>query len=163
MKNENRHKPENAGLILRDLLKRMGLAAPLSRHNVARLWPKIVDSTVARHAKVEQVSGSTLFLAVDSSVWMNELAAIRNLLLEKVNACLDADAPPITEIRFLQRSWAGQRESRRPETQPPPMAPEEVQAVDSMLAPVKDTDLKTILERLLAKDRNLKWSRRGKS
>ncbi len=159
MKGKNRHNPENAGSILRGLLKRMGLAAPLSRHNVVRLWPKIVDSTVARHARVEQISGSTLFLAVDSSVWMNELAAIKNLLLEKVNACLDADAPRITEIRFLQRSWAGQRESRQPKTQPPPMAPEEVQAVDNILAPMKDPDLKAVLERILEKDRKLKWRR----
>ena len=161
MKGKNPHIPKNVGSVLRDVLKSMGLGVPLSRHNLVRLWPKIVDSTVAGHARVEQISGSTLVLAVDSSVWMNELAAIKGLLLEKVNACLEPDAAPITEIRFLQRSWAKRRESSLTTTQPPPVTPQEAQIIDSVLAPVTDPELKAILARILEKDRKLKWRRCG--
>ncbi len=159
MKGKNPGIPQNVGAVLRDVLKRMGLGVPLSRHNLVRMWPKIVDSTVAGHAMVEQIAGSTLVLAVDSSVWMNELAAIKSLLLEKVNACLEPGAPPITEIRFLQRSWAKRREPSLPPTQPPPMTREEAQTRDSVLAPVTDPDLKAIFARILEKDRKLKWRR----
>ena len=152
----------SVGSVLREALNRMGLQAPLARHNIARLWPKIVDSVIARHAKVESVSGSTLYLAVDSSVWMNEMAAIRNLLLEKVNACLGPEAAPFTEIRFMQRSWAKTRdEKRQEEPQPPELTDQENRVLSKILEPIKDPDLKTMLEKLLEKDRTLKW-RRGR-
>jgi hypothetical protein len=161
MKGKNPGFPQNAGSVLRDVLNRMGLGVPLSRHNLVRLWPKIVDSTVASHARVEQISGSTLVLAVDSSVWMNELSAIKILLLQKVNARLEPEAPPITEIRFVQRSWAKRRETRETTTKPPPMTPQEAEILESVLAPVTDPDLKAIFARILEKDRKLKWRRCG--
>ena len=55
---------------------------------------------MAAHATAEAVSGSTLQVSTDSSVWMNELAAIKTVLLKKINTCLPDDVPPITDIRF---------------------------------------------------------------
>ncbi|MGO9120444.1 MAG: DciA family protein [Desulfomonilaceae bacterium] len=159
MKRKTRSNVTMVGSVLGEVLHRMGLEAPLARHNVARLWPKIVDSAVARHAKVESVSGSTLFLAVDSSVWMNEMSAIRNLLLEKVNASLPPNAVPFTEIRFMQRSWAG-TEDRKPQASlQPEMTDQESRVIGKILEPVKDPDLKIILRKILDQDRKLKWKR----
>jgi hypothetical protein len=158
MKRKTRSNVTMVGSVLGEVLHRMGLEAPLARHNIARLWPKIVDSAVARHAKVESVSGSTLFLAVDSSVWMNEMSAIRNLLLEKVNASLPPNAVPFTEIRFMQRSWA-RTEDRKPQAQPPEMTDQEGRVVSKILESVKDPDLKIILQKILDQDRKLKWRR----
>lgn len=159
MKNKTKSIATRAGSVIGEILQRMGLQATLARHNIARLWPKIVDSAVARHAKVESVSGSTLFLAVDSSVWMNEMSAIRNLLLEKVNVSLPPNAVPFTEIRFMQRSWA-RTEDRKPQaSQPPEMTDQESRMVSKILEPVKDPDLKIILQKILDQDRKLKWRR----
>jgi hypothetical protein len=159
MKKKTKSAVKTVGSVLREALQRMGLEAPLARYNIARLWPKIVDSAIARHAKVESVSGSTLFLAVDSSVWMNEMSAIRNLLLEKVNASLPPDAAPFTEIRFMQRSWAKAPEPKRPKPQPPEMTDQESRVIGKIVESVKDPDLKTILQKLLDQDRKLKWKR----
>ncbi len=149
----------SVGSVLREILQRLGLEVPLARHNIARLWPRIVDSTIARHAKVESVFGSTLVLAVDSSVWMNEMAAIKNLLLEKVNASLPSDAAPFTEIRFMQRSWAKAEDSKPPERRPPEMTEHESRVIGKILEPVKDPDLKITLQKILDQDRKLKWKR----
>jgi len=159
MKTKTKTDATSVGSVLREVLQRMGLEAPLARHNIARLWPKIVDSAIARHAQVESVSGSTLFLAVDSSVWMNEMAAIKNLLLEKVNASLPPDAPPFTEIRFMQRSWAKAPDRKRQKPQPPELTDQERRVVGKVLEPVKDPDLKIILQKILEEDRKLKWKR----
>lgn len=158
MKKKTKSIATRAGSVIGEILQRMGLQAPLARHNIARLWPKIVDSAVARHANVESVSGSTLVLAVDSSVWMNEMAAIRNLLLEKVNASLPPNAAPFTEIRFMQRSWA-RTDDRKPKAQPPEMTDQEGRVVSKILEPVRDPDLKIILQKILDEDRKLKWRR----
>ena len=162
MKTKTKSTVTRVGSVLREVLQRMGLEAPLARHNIARLWPKIVDSAVARHAKVESVSGSTLFLAVDSSVWMNEMSAIRNLLLEKVNASLPPNAVPFTEIRFMQRSWARTEDPKPQASQPPEMTDQESRMIGKILEPVKDPDLKIILEKILDQDRKLKWKRGSK-
>ena len=159
MKNKTKSIATRAGSVIGEVLQRMGLQAPLARHNIARLWPKIVDSAVARHAKVESVSGSTLFLAVDSSVWMNEMSAIRNLLLEKVNASLPPNAVPFTEIRFMQRSWAKTEDRKPQEPQPPEMTDQESRVIGKILEPVKDPDLKITLQKILDQDRKLKWRR----
>lgn len=159
MKNKKKSAVTTVGSVLRQALQRMGLEAPLARHNIARLWPKIVDSAIARHAKVESVSGSTLFLAVDSSVWMNEMSAIRNLLLEKVNASLPPDAAPFTEIRFMQRSWAKAPEPKSPKPQAPQLTDQESRVIGKIVEPVKDPDLKIILQKILDQDRKLKWKR----
>src|SRR5512139_3749538 len=140
MKNKTKSIATRAGSVIGEILQRIGLEAPLARHNIARLWPKIVDSAIARHAKVESVSGSTLFLAVDSSVWMNEMSAIRNLLLEKVNARLPPDAAPFTEIRFMQRSWARTEDPKPQASRPPEMTDQESRMIGKILEPVKDPD-----------------------
>ena len=159
MKNKTKSAVTKLGSVLQDVLHRMGLEAPLARHNIARLWPKIVDSAIARHAKVESVSGSTLFLAVDSSVWMNEMSAIRNLLLEKVNASLPPGAVPFTEIRFMQRSWAKAPDKKSSKPHAPELSDQESRVIGKILEPVKDPDLKIILQKILDQDRKLKWRR----
>ena len=162
MKKKTKSPVTRAGSVLREVLQRMGLEAPLARHNIARLWPKIVDPAISRHARVESVSGSTLFLAVDSSVWMNEMAAIRNLLLEKVNASLPPDAPHFTEIRFMQRSWAKAPDPQGQSPQAPELTDQESRVFGKILEPVKDPDLKMILQKILDEDRKLKWKRDSK-
>jgi len=159
MKRRRRKNLVSAGSVLRRVLDRYGLNTSLSRHNIVSLWPKIVDSTVARHVQAEKVTGSTLHLVVDSSVWMNELAAMKHVLLEKVNACLEPDAARITDIRFQQRSWA--RVAEEPIERPLPPAPTEqdLRIARTILEPVKDEDLREVLSRLLEKDRKLKFDR----
>ncbi len=98
-------------------------------------------------------------MAVDSSVWMNELAAIKMALLEKVNSHLEKDAAPITDIRFRQVSSMElpSAESARPE---PSQSEEELSGMArAALQPVKDNDLRSLLERILKKDQQLKKRR----
>jgi len=162
MKREVLNKPLSAGSILHQVLDRYGLKAALSRHNILNMWPTIVNPAVARHAKAERLSGSTLHVVVDSSVWMNELAALKNVLLNKINACLENGAAPITDIRFQQRSWAKNDEAKP--TASPQYKPTEqdIRRVQQILEPVKNEDLKSMLNRILEKDLDLKRSRFSK-
>jgi Dna[CI] antecedent, DciA len=152
-------KPVAAGAALRSALSGLGLQAALSRHSVIQLWPKIVEAPVSSHAHAEKLVGSTLYVAVDSSVWMNEIAAIKNVLLEKINSCLPPRVAPITEIRFHQRSWAGVK-TPAPCTSPSsPPTDKDVRIARQVLEPVRDERLKAVLERILEKDRQLKSRR----
>lgn len=52
-------------------LRRMGLGSSLARQSIVNRWPKIVDRVIAKRAKAERLVDDTLYVVVDSSVWMN--------------------------------------------------------------------------------------------
>lgn len=156
--------PKSLSRTVKDVLAGLGLNKALSRHSVIHRWPQLVDSVIARHAKIDRVSGDTIFVIVDSAVWMSELSAIRLKLLYKVNTALDRDAAPFREIRFSLRSWARTAE---PEAQKipdiPPPDEKHLRVVDRILSPLKDQSLKDIVERIVEKDRRLKELRKSES
>jgi predicted nucleic acid-binding Zn ribbon protein len=152
-------KPVTAGSVLGKVLNGLGLSAAVSRHRIVYMWPKVVDTVVARHAKAMKVSGAVLHVAVDSSVWMNELVATKAMLIRKVNARLPRGTSGITDIRFQQRSWA---KERPPEPdRPAPSGPDETEALQmrQILENVPDENMKSVLARILEKDRQLKRRR----
>jgi predicted nucleic acid-binding Zn ribbon protein len=159
MKRKSLKNPVLAGTALKKALERHGLKEAVSRHSIVSLWPKIVAEGIARHAKAEKIVGSTLYVAVDSSGWMNELAAVKHVLLQKVNSHLERGIAPITDIRFSQRSWAKAPEPVPPAEDPPPPDERETRIRDRMLEPIQDDELKRTLERILEKDRKLKYRR----
>jgi hypothetical protein len=151
--------PQSAGVVLEALLAQWGLQGALARHSVVSDWDAIVESSIARHAKALKVVDSTLHVAVDCSVWMHELAALKPLLLHKINARLPTGTPPIRDIRFQQRSWAF-RPTSNPEDPPiPEPNQDEVRLAHQILSRVEDPELKSLLSRILEKDRRLKWRR----
>jgi predicted nucleic acid-binding Zn ribbon protein len=161
MKYHTHKKPVAAGTALRKALGGLGLQAALSRHSVIQLWPKIVDAPVSSHAQAEKLVGSTLYVVVDSSVWMNEIAAIKNVLLEKINSCLPPRVAPITDIRFHQRSWAGVKAPVPCTKATAPPTDKDVRMARQVLEPVRDEHLKVVLQRILEKDRQLKCRRQS--
>lgn len=153
MKRDRLKHPVTAGSVLGKVLGQMGLGPSISRHNLVRLWPKIVDKAVSRHAKAEKIVASTLHVIVDSSVWMNELAAVKSVLLEKINASIQSDAAKITDIRFHQRSWAKESPAN-PEvsSDSAQLSEKDIRLVRNLLEPVKDGQLREVLKRVLEKD-----------
>ncbi|HMK36222.1 MAG TPA: DUF721 domain-containing protein, partial [Desulfomonilaceae bacterium] len=80
--------PVTAGSIIGKALDGLGLSGIVARHRVLHQWAEIVDSVIARHARAVKVTGTVLHVVVDSSVWMNELAAAKGVLLQKLNTSL---------------------------------------------------------------------------
>lgn len=160
MKRKKLKDPAAVGSILDEEFGRLGLKPALSRHRVVDLWPSLVNSTVARHATATRVSGSTLHVDVDSSVWMNELAAIKTTLLEKINRCVDPDAAPITDIRFRAGYRPASSPVERSGSAPPELDENDARMVREALKPLLDKDLRQAFKRVMEKDRRLK-RRRG--
>lgn len=156
--------PKPLSRAVRDVLDGLGLSKALSRHSVIHRWPTLVDSVIARHTKIDRVSGDTIFVIVDSAVWMTELSAIKLKLLNKVNKALEPGAAPFSEIRFSLRSWARTEtaEQKKPPDIPPPDE-KQLRVVNQILSPLKDQSLKDIVERIVEKDRRLKELRKKES
>ena len=159
MNREILSQPISARSVLGQVLEHFGLTAGFSRHNIVNLWPSIVNETVARHAKADRISGSTLHVIVDSSVWMNEMGALKKVLLSKINACLDKGAAPISDIRYQQRSWARDQDSKTAIPVEPEIDQKELRVIQKLLEPIKNEDLRCVIKRVREKDWRLKRRR----
>lgn len=153
--------PRPLSQALNNVLGGLGLKKALSRQSVIHRWPELVDSVIAKHAKLDRISGDTIFVIVDSAVWMSELNAIRMKLLNRVNGILESGAAPFTEIRFSLRSWA-KTEAKTVAAEPIIPEPDEKQlrAVSRILSPLKDEALREMVNRIVEKDRRLKELRK---
>ncbi len=157
MKQRDRSYPKPAGSVLFDTLRQMGLSSTILRQSIVPRWPHIVDSVVSKHARAERLMGDTLYVVVDSSVWMNELSAIKMVLLEKLNSNLERDVPRIKDIKFRQISWRRENITRKASAVPKPSTdhpPDQTALKISTqnIEAIKDSEVRRVIERLIHKD-----------
>ena len=141
----------------------MGLGGALSRQTVVSQWPKIVDKVIAKRAKAQRLLEDTLYVVVDSSVWMNELAAIKYTLLEKINATLEPGVPKIKDIKFSQSSWnrmkrEDAKNSAAGEIKSGPIDEKALKRSRRGIENIRDQEIRDILERIIVKDARRKAS-----
>lgn len=72
---KNRAKP--IGDIVPGVLKGIGLERKQSELEILRVWNNLMDPTVVAHAKPVGLVKGTLFVNVDSSVWLDEIVRYR--------------------------------------------------------------------------------------
>jgi predicted nucleic acid-binding Zn ribbon protein len=63
--------------LIPDVLKGMGLERKQSELEILKVWNHLMDPVVAQHAKPVGIAKGTLFVAVDSNVWLDELVRYR--------------------------------------------------------------------------------------
>ena len=93
---------ERIGGLVDATLARLGIAERVKRSEVVADWRRLVGSHIADVAQAVSVRGDTLFVAVDSAAWRNELSLMRPQLLAKLNA--GRTEGRIERIVFLQGS-----------------------------------------------------------
>ncbi len=110
--------PESAGPIrqtILDIFSRMKTGEQSLWRRVEQDWTDLAGSTIARHAQPVRLERKMLIVAVDSSVWMNELIRYeRAPLLARLQEKYGADQ--IKTVQF-------QADRRAAVKQSPPAAP----------------------------------------
>ncbi len=81
---------EQLGAVLDKSLKRLELAPRLDEYGVWPVWNDVVGQPIARNAQPEKIRNGTLFVKVSSSVWMQQLQFMKELITEKLNQRLGA-------------------------------------------------------------------------
>ena len=66
----------------------------LGEARILELWPKAVGPQIANRARAIQLKNKTLMVSVDHPVWKQELLSNKRLVLEKLNATLEAELGP---------------------------------------------------------------------
>jgi hypothetical protein len=68
---------KSAAELIPSVLKGIGLERKQSDLEILRVWNNLMDPVVAQHAKPVNIAKGTLFVSVDSSVWLDEIVRYR--------------------------------------------------------------------------------------
>ena len=68
---------KSAADLMPGVLKRIGLERKQSDLEILRVWNNLIDPAITKHAKPVGIAKGTLFVDVDSSVWLDEIVRYR--------------------------------------------------------------------------------------
>ena len=102
MTERKKKKPERVATIVADVLARRGLSDRVEQAGIIPDWAQLVGEQIAAVTEPRSVSANgTLFVAVKTNAWMNELSLLEPELLRSLNA--RAMRAPIKKIRWQLR------------------------------------------------------------
>ena len=102
MSNRKKAKPESVKNVVADYLARRGLSDRVEQAGIIPEWPQLVGDQIAAVTEPRSISvNGTLFVAVTTNAWMNELSLLEPELLRSLNA--KAGRSPIKRIRWQLR------------------------------------------------------------
>ena len=82
-----RYRPQTLLDLTRALVKRLKFEQRQSETEILRVWTESVDPTVAAHAAPVGFRNGTLFVKVDSNVWLHEIVRYRQKeILERLQS-----------------------------------------------------------------------------
>ena len=73
------------GMILAGLLDSKQLGPKLRQGMAVTVWPEVVGDKLARVTRATACKGGRLYVEVENSVWMQELAFLQRELLTRLN------------------------------------------------------------------------------
>lgn len=68
---------QRAGDVVGRVVKRLRLEQRQSETEIVKVWNNLMDANVAKHAQPVSINKGTLFVTVDSSVWLDEIVRYR--------------------------------------------------------------------------------------
>lgn len=70
-------RPKTATQVVPATVERFGLARPHNLDEIVKVWNDLLDPTLTAHAQPTAHQRGTLFVTVDSSVWLDEIVRYR--------------------------------------------------------------------------------------
>jgi len=92
------------------VLSRLGIERAFRARHALRAWDRLVGDALAKVAQPLRLEGGTLWVAVKSSAWAQELQFQKATLLQRLNQ--EAGSDCFQEIRFVVRAQLPRRELR---------------------------------------------------
>ena len=93
-------RPSSVGDVIADVLRESGIAARVEQAGIIPEWSGLVGAQIAVVTEPMSVAADgTLFVAVTTNAWMNELSLMEPELLRALNG--KEGRPPIRRIRWV--------------------------------------------------------------
>ena len=135
---------DRLGEVLGNSLKRLDLSYRLSEYGVWPVWDEVVGKTIAANAQPEKIRNGTLFVKVTSSVWMQQLQFMKEMIAERLNHRLNKEV--VKNIFFVVGRIDSPKPSQTPTTPPIDQEPKIDQ---QFLESVSDPELRQAFRKLL--------------
>ena len=92
-------RPRPIAEAITSFLERSGISRRVEQASVIPEWPELVGQQIAQVTEPLSIArDGTLFVAVKTSAWMNELSLLEPQLLASINA--RAERAPVARIRW---------------------------------------------------------------
>ncbi len=89
----------HAGDVMPRILKDLRIDRRQSESEILKVWTHLIDPNIVAHAKPTGINKGTLFVTVDSSVWLDEIVRYRRReILQRLQTSFGKDL--ITRISF---------------------------------------------------------------
>ena len=148
--------------LLKKIARSHGMERRFARGKVWEIWEDAVGEAIANHAWPKGFrEGVKLVVAVEDSVWMQQLSLQKNLLLDAINRHLPPDAQ-IKDIRFVQgnvdklrKQWTKKKKkSSGSTTSSIRVSPQVKKRAEKLVSSIEDDELKSALKKLYLKSRS---------
>jgi len=83
--NYRKKKVSNFSDLLPEILQEFDIEKDLYLENIIEIWNTIVSQTLADHSIPDRIFKKTLFIAVDHSIFANEISVMTNTIIERIN------------------------------------------------------------------------------
>ncbi len=171
--------PVQIGSLLDGLATRYRWQKRLSRNTIWQQWPEIAGEAIAKHSwPMKFKERDVLVLAVSDSVWMQQLSLQKLMLLEAINRTLPPESM-VRDLHFTMENIDQVRKNHSATTSAPKahsetvcIQPEKIpetekqninQHAKAVTEPVKDEELKEVLQRAYVKSRFRQFADRLKN
>ncbi len=125
--------------MLEALLRRLDPGGCFILVRLARVWPEVAGEAIARRTEVKALKFHTAIIKVSSTMWIQELTAIKHAILTRLRERLGDDS--VRDLRFVPGRLSRRRSKPRPR-------PRELRRAIVGLE-LKDPELRATFERLI--------------
>ncbi len=145
----NSGRPSPVSSILSSSFASLGINAKLKEHKVKKIWAECVGESISKRSKPAKLIGATLYCAVSSSPWMNELNYQKNEIMTRLNEKLGEKA--VSSIVFKVGPVTSPSPAAAPPKPPRALTNEELDFIDKSAGIIKDGSLKALVKRVMKK------------
>lgn len=153
--------------ILPQVLKKQKIPFHFEDQTLRRIWDQAVGPQIAAQTAPRYVKKAGLYITVATSVWMHQLQFMKEEIIFKFNERSGQD--PINSLHFslgeLPVRPSGNKRKTSAAPVSGPLKPRDQRVIRESLSVIQDAELKTILERVMAKEigrRRLLEKKRGR-
>ncbi len=151
---KGRKNPSPLGKVLEHFLKSSGLKRRIAEQKLLDSWEKAVGVAIAERTQPIGVKNRVLQVRVSSSVWMQQLQFLKELILQKLHE--QTGNQFLQDVRFFlgeMESFVGGEKKKeegggRPHSG---LTAEEMERIEKVLSGIDDLEMREILSRVYSK------------
>ena len=135
--------------LISDFSHSYGLDIRMLEYHLQQDWLEIVGPSLAAHTRVDSIKFRKLWIAVENSVWLQQLVFLKPAVFEKIKA--RPHGPLITDIGFRIGEVHPLPESVPVTIKMPDPPPDIVAFAKELTASIKDSNLRACLTQTITK------------